>query len=75
MFDNIGEKIKSLTKIIAIVGIVSSILIGFIIMAMFANYDEVREIGAIIGLVVMVVGSVLSWVSSFVNVDMKEINS
>ena len=58
MFDNIGSKIKMLAKVICWVGIIMSCLAGLIILI---NGDD----GAGIGLVIMIVGSLTSWVCSF----------
>ena len=59
MFCNIGEKIKALAQIITWIGIIVCVVLGIIIIA---NDDEL----VLIGLLVMVLGSLLSWVSSFV---------
>lgn len=56
MFDNIGSKIKTAAEIIAVAGIVISVLLG-ITMILSANF-----LG---GAVTAVVGSLLSWVGSF----------
>lgn len=58
MFDNIGSKIKMLAKVICWVGIIMSCLAGLIILI---NGDD----GAGVGLVIMIVGSLTSWVCSF----------
>ena len=58
MFENIGEKIKNLAKIIAILGIAVSVIYGIYFMVNgreFLGY----------GLTVALVGSLLSWISSF----------
>lgn len=55
MFDNIGDKIKTVAATIAWLGIIGSIIIGIIMIAE----------GTSGGLVVMIVGSLSSWVSSF----------
>ncbi len=58
MFDNIGSKIKMLAKVICWVGIIMSCLAGLIILI---NGDD----GAGVGLVIMIMGSLTSWVCSF----------
>ena len=65
MFDNIGGKIKSVATAIAIFGIIGSIIIGSIIIAEANDsyYPSAREVLG--GLLVMIVGSLSSWVSSF----------
>lgn len=62
MFENIGGKIKKLASILTYVGIAASCIIGIIIMC-FAGYFG--SICVLIGFLVMFVGSLLSWVSSF----------
>lgn len=58
MFDNIGGKIKSLAQVVCWIGIVCSVLYGIILIV--ADEDL-----AFLGFVVMVIGSLVSWVSSF----------
>lgn len=58
MFDNIGSKIKMFAKVICCVGIIMSCLVGLIIMTNGADVAGV-------GLVIMIVGSLTSWVGSF----------
>ena len=55
MFDEIGRKIKILAKCITIIGIIIFVIYGIII---FANYR-------LLGLAIMLGGSLLSWISSF----------
>ena len=59
MFDNIGKKIKALTKISCWIGIFASLITGFI----FLSIDE--ELFLIIGLPIMIGGPLLFWISSF----------
>ncbi|MBP3554764.1 MAG: hypothetical protein IJY37_06080 [Clostridia bacterium] len=56
MFDQIGKKIKTLASTLTTIGIIVSIIVGFIIL--------VNGSGA--GFLVMLVGSLLSWLSSYV---------
>jgi len=58
MFDNIGGKIKSLAQVMCWIGIIGSVISGFVMIG--TNEDL-----AFLGFVVMVVGSLVSWVSSF----------
>lgn len=58
VFDNIGGKIKILAQVVCWIGIACSVISGFVIMAS----DEDM---ALLGLMIMIVGSLLSWVSSF----------
>ena len=59
MFDNIGGKIKTLALVTTCIGILFSIIAGISLMVI----DE--EI-AFVGLIIMVLGSLSSWISSFV---------
>lgn len=54
-FENIGSKIKTLAVVLTVVGIVASVIFGFFILSANAGY----------GLLIMIVGSLISWVSSF----------
>ena len=51
MFNNIGSKIKSLAILVSVGGIISSILTGLILLI------ALEEMGALIGIVIAVVGS------------------
>lgn len=66
MFDNISNKMKSAATALAILGIIGSIIIGSIIIAEANDsyYPSAREVLG--GLLVMIVGSLSSWVSSFI---------
>ena len=57
MFDNIGSKIKILAQIVSIIGIICSVIYG---LSLILN----DVIG--IGVIVIIVGSLISWASSFV---------
>ena len=55
MYDNIGTKIKDVAIAFCIIGIIASVVLGIFLMD-----------GAVIGgLLVMVIGSLFSWLSSF----------
>ena len=58
MFSNIGSKIKVLAVVITCIGIVASIIIGIVLM----TTDEELIVP---GILVMIAGSLLSWLSSF----------
>ena len=60
MFDNIGKKIKILAYVLTWVGIIASVITGI---AMMNSFDSIVKT---IGLVVLIVGSLLSWTSSFI---------
>ena len=59
MFDNIGGKIKAVAKVICWIGIIASIFIGFIMLVQ-------DEDTALAGLLTMVLGSLGSWIGSFI---------
>lgn len=54
MFNNVGEKLKNLAAFFTCVGIVFSVILGIVVI----------KISVIIGLLVMVAGSLLSWIAS-----------
>ena len=56
MFENIGKKIKTYAEFMTWVGIISSVIIGFVLMS--SNF--------FVGFLVIILGSILSWISSFV---------
>ena len=58
MFDNIGGKIKALATFITVIGILVSIISGIIIMMLHSDL-------MLIAVLMMIVGSLLSWLSSF----------
>ena len=59
MYDNIGEKIKWLAKIFCLIGIIGSIVSGFAIIV--TDVDMIW----IVGVLVAVGGSLVSWIGSF----------
>lgn len=60
MFKNIGGKIKGLAKVICIVGIAISVVAGI---SMIGSGYNGAMVG--MGLAVMIVGSLVSWIGSF----------
>ena len=58
MFNNIGSKIKTLAQVVCWLGIVICVIVGIVLM----SQDE-ETVG--IGLVVMIFGSLFSWIGSF----------
>ena len=58
MFDNIGEKIKALAKVSCWIGIIIFVILGFFI----ASIDEEF---VILGIIIIVVGALICWISSF----------
>ena len=59
MFENIGSKIKALAKVICWVGIILSLIIGIIMLA------SSGDVGSGVGLIVIIVGCLGSWIGSF----------
>ncbi|MBR4120296.1 MAG: hypothetical protein IKT95_00910 [Spirochaetales bacterium] len=57
MFENIGGKIKGLAKVICWIGIICCVIIGII---------AISEDDGLAGVIIIVAGSLLSWVGSFV---------
>lgn len=57
MFENIGEKIKGLAKVVTIIGIIASCIGGLVIMFEGESF--------ILGLITAALGSLGSWVGSF----------
>ena len=55
-FDNIGGKIKTLAKTLTILGIIGSVIFGFVLF----SWSQV-----LFGLLTIVFGSLVSWISSF----------
>ena len=58
MYDNIGGKIKGLAKVIFVVETIASIGLGIALMAIFESM-------VVIGLVTLLLGPVVAWVSSW----------
>ena len=65
MYNNIGAKIKVLAQVIAWVGIIGCVITGFALIAQGADmrYGGEALIGAGIG--VLIGGSLISWISSW----------
>ena len=59
MFDEIGKKIKTVASVACWVGIVFSVIYGIVLVA-------IDEDTVVAGFLVMIVGSLLSWVGSFI---------
>lgn len=64
MFKNIGGKIKGLAKVICYVGIAISVIAG-IFMIGFGSSSYNGDTMIVMGCVVMIVGSLVSWIDSF----------
>lgn len=61
MFNNIGKKLKTLAEIVCTLGIVASILSAFVIWGQNSRYNST----IFIGILVLVLGSLSSWIGSF----------
>lgn len=60
MFENIGGKIKTLATVLCAIGIIVSVITGFSLLMALSNTGL-----GFIGLIIMIVGSLFSWISSF----------
>lgn len=58
MFNNIGGKIKTLASLLAWLGIIASFILGFVLLSIDDSMIP-------IGVIVIVVGSLISWIGSF----------
>ena len=59
MFNNVGGKIKAVAKVTAWIGIAICVIYGFV---MLVSMEDM----ALIGLLIMTVGSLASWISALV---------
>ena len=66
MFEDIGRKIRTLAEVLCWIGIISSVIGGIILIAKGASLSDGGAPMVIIGIAVMIIGPLLSWVSSFV---------
>lgn len=64
MFKNIGGKIKDLAQVICYLGIAISVVAG-IVMIGFGSSSYDGDTMVVMGCVVMIVGSLVSWIGSF----------
>lgn len=55
MFDNIGGKIKVVAQVVCWIGIITSVISGIV------TFEE----SVLLGFLIMIVGSFISWISSF----------
>ena len=65
MFTNIGGKIKGLAKVICYVGIAISVVAGVSMIGLGSSSYYNGDTMAVMGCVVMIVGSLVSWIGSF----------
>ena len=66
MYDNIGNKIKILAKTVCLLGIIGSVIFGLIVCF---GTGEFRAIG----LLYVLIGSIMSWISSFITYGFGEL--
>ena len=60
MYENIGGKIKSVAQALCLLGIILSVIIGLFFLVQ-------GGINILIGLSIIVIGAILSWLSSFLS--------
>lgn len=68
MFNNIGKKIKTLSKVIAWIGIIASLLYGITVIVIGSATAKISgTIGASIisGVLIIIIGCLGSWIGSF----------
>ena len=58
MFNNVGGKIKKIAKIFCWLGIIGSIIGGI------SMFESFYELSVLYGFLVMIVGSIISWLNS-----------
>lgn len=65
MFDNIGKKIKIITKVFVWIGIVGSIIAGFALLIISA--EDAKKSGSFVwlGLFYLIAGPIISWIAGF----------
>ena len=67
MFNNIGGKIKGLAKFLCWLGIIACVILGvLLIMSARNGYGYTDTTTIVYGILVIVFGSILSWIGSFV---------
>ncbi len=65
MFTNIGNKIKTLAKVLCIIGIAFSVIMGLVVMiAPAASGSSAAGVGVVGGILYIVLGSLISWLAS-----------
>ena len=62
MYSNIGKKIKTLAVAFCALGMAASLISG---LAMFFAGTQYSELGAMAGLITIIVGCLTSWIASF----------
>ena len=72
MFDNIGKKIKGFAKLVCWIGIIASCIVGLVLLIVGANMYA-GEMFILMGLCVAAIGSLLSWLGSFMTYGFGEL--
>ncbi len=65
MFSNIGGKIMAAAKVLCWLGIIASIIIGIVFFWAASEAYNDGTLFAVFGVLVIVLGSIMSWVGSF----------
>lgn len=73
MFNNIGSKIQTFAKVMCWIGIIVSVVAGLVvrIVSSFSGYAPAA--GIVAGILTAVLGSLFSWVGSFMMVGFGEL--
>jgi len=66
MFNNIGNKIKGLARALTLLGIIVGTICGVSMIIFSVNYGMGGPEGMIAGIAIIVIVSLVSWMSSFV---------
>lgn len=72
MFNNIGRKIKTFAKVMCWIGIIASVVAGLVMIATSFSSDAPAA-GIVAGILTAVMGSLFSWVGSFMLVGFGEL--
>ena len=63
MFTNIGKKIKVLSVIFCVILVIAAIVTGIIFL--IDSYDSYDDFEVAIGLIIIIAGPIVAWISSF----------
>lgn len=72
MFNNIGRKIKTFAKVMCWIGIIASVVAGLAMIA-GSSSSYAPAAGIVAGILTAVMGSLFSWVGSFMLVGFGEL--
>lgn len=64
MFENVGGSIKVLAKVLCCLGIIGSIIAGIVTVSQASNTNYNGEFYKILGYIFVIVGPILSWIST-----------